>query len=352
MHPFWTRCSLFLRCGLGLLFLGAVSGGQQARADFAPGVRVPVGTISAGGGLSVTGALSVSIISPPLAPTVTAAGTTGAATYQYLIQAVNGLAETSYGGTTSIANGNATLSSANYNALSWAAVTGADSYNVYGRTVSDGYKFLANVAATAYNDTGAATPARVYALYNQTGYINFPNYIGNPAALAAAGLGSSLYLANVGLTVAGKIQSTRYDEGGGFSTIFTNGNNSTVAANLALQLCGQVGNTNNYNPGSLVGTSGATSAHVLIQTTSVNTPALVIKFASGQTADAFSVNNSTGAGLFRIDKTGTPTLVNGVLPYTGTIPLTATGLKVQGGILTGYFTGGTTSAPAAPLVGN
>lgn len=44
--------------------------------------------------------------------------------------------------------------------------------------------------------------------------------------------------------------------------------------------------------------------------------------------------------------------VGGVAGYTGTIPLTATGLKTASGIITGYYTGGTTSAPAAPLVGN
>ncbi len=92
--------------------------------------------------------------------TVTATGTTGSTVYSYRVSAFNSTGETEACARVQISNGNATLSTTNYNALSWNAVTGADGYNIYGRTPY-GYEevYLATVyGVTSYNDTGTATP--------------------------------------------------------------------------------------------------------------------------------------------------------------------------------------------------
>jgi hypothetical protein len=99
-------------------------------------------------------------ITTPSAPVVTVTGTAGSTTYQYQIVA------TTYDGRDSIPSptgqtttGNATLTSSNYNALSWSAVTAAASYKVL-RFSGGAWKLLAGgITATTYNDTGAATPA-------------------------------------------------------------------------------------------------------------------------------------------------------------------------------------------------
>ena len=96
-----------------------------------------------------------SALSTPAAPTVTPTGTTGATSYSYKIVARNRdqISIASAAGTT--ATGNATLTSVNYNALAWTAVSGADSYDVY-RTVGGATTGLiatvGNVAA--FGDTG------------------------------------------------------------------------------------------------------------------------------------------------------------------------------------------------------
>lgn len=79
---------------------------------------------------------SVSKVIAPAAPTVTATGTTGSTVYEYCIVAKDGNGNCSpVGPAKRISNGNSVLSNSNYNALSWAPVQGAASYEVY-RTAS------------------------------------------------------------------------------------------------------------------------------------------------------------------------------------------------------------------------
>ena len=70
------------------------------------------------------------------APTVTPQGTTGASTWTYKIEAINAdqTSIASAGGST--ATGNATLSSSNFNRITWTAVTGATSYRIYRTAVA------------------------------------------------------------------------------------------------------------------------------------------------------------------------------------------------------------------------
>lgn len=102
-------------------------------------------------------------ISVPGAPTVTPQGTTGATTYSYRIVArtagsAPGTGQTTAGAAGTTATGNATLTAGNFNRVTWTAVPGASSYDVYGRT-SGTELFIANVTGTTYDDTGAVTPA-------------------------------------------------------------------------------------------------------------------------------------------------------------------------------------------------
>ncbi len=89
---------------------------------------------------------------------MTPAGTTGSTTYAYRVAALAGTTVTAPCAEVEITNGNAALSSGNYNALSRTAVVDAGAYNVYGRT-HNSESLLAQVTGTAYNDTGTAVPA-------------------------------------------------------------------------------------------------------------------------------------------------------------------------------------------------
>ncbi len=131
-----------------------------------------VGTsIQAGGNLGVTGGAAVrgstvlsggnNLLSTPAAPTIGFVGTPGTATtYTYAVAAVNasgGMSPASAIGT--ISSGNTTfanMSTANYNTITWAAVPGAVSYNVYRVTAPTGAVpngLIGNTTATNFNDT-------------------------------------------------------------------------------------------------------------------------------------------------------------------------------------------------------
>ncbi len=99
-------------------------------------------------------------VTQPIAPTVTPQGTGGAATWTYKIvakQSDGAYSSASSGGTTAV--GNATLTIGNFNRITWTAVAGADSYDIY-RTAhgsSPSTNGLIGTATTAtFDDTGLA----------------------------------------------------------------------------------------------------------------------------------------------------------------------------------------------------
>lgn len=99
-------------------------------------------TSSGGGGTG--GSFSNSgIPGSSVAPSLSLTGTTGSTTYGYCIVANLSAGGSSSGGTTACSpanfftNGNATLTSSNFVSISWTAVTGASSYDVY-RSFSGG----------------------------------------------------------------------------------------------------------------------------------------------------------------------------------------------------------------------
>lgn len=110
-----------------------------------------------GGSVTTTG--PVAGLTTPAAPTVVGSGTGGAlpaATYSYRITAINAVGETlaSPSSTGVVATGTTSRMT-----LSWAAVTGATGYRIYGRTGAS-FLFIASVGAvTTYVDFGLVTPA-------------------------------------------------------------------------------------------------------------------------------------------------------------------------------------------------
>jgi hypothetical protein len=93
---------------------------------------------------------------PTLAPATTGGTLPAGTTYNYRIVARNA-SGTSLAGPEAVANATTTGTTSSI-VVTWAAVTGAASYDVYGRTAG-GELFIVNVTATTYTDTGAVTPA-------------------------------------------------------------------------------------------------------------------------------------------------------------------------------------------------
>lgn len=97
----------------------------------------------------------------PTGLAVVATGTTGSTTYSYRVSAFNDIGETLACASVSIANGNATLSATNYNAVTWSAVAGATGYNIWGRYATGlGETYMGTVyGLLVYNDKGQDDPS-------------------------------------------------------------------------------------------------------------------------------------------------------------------------------------------------
>jgi hypothetical protein len=105
----------------------------------------------------VTDQASASTLAAPVVTKGSAAGggTFAAGTYYWVVTAKNAKGETIASNEIS-----ATLTANQEQAMTWAAISGATSYNVYRGTVSGGENVLvANVAGTSYTDTGIAGSA-------------------------------------------------------------------------------------------------------------------------------------------------------------------------------------------------
>jgi len=91
-------------------------------------------------------------------PTITNSGIAETTTYYYRISANLPNGETCAGDEGVITTGAAILSSSRYNVVTWPAVTGAVSYNVYRSTVSGAeLKIASNLTSRTYNDQSSAT---------------------------------------------------------------------------------------------------------------------------------------------------------------------------------------------------
>jgi hypothetical protein len=127
------------------------------------------GNSNISGNLGVSGNLDLSGIlvgghnlGMPVA-TITQGGTAGVVKYSYAVAALNANGTTPATSSTQTSLGNATLTGTNFNTITWTAITGATSYNIY-RTASAGTPattgLIGNTASLTFNDTGlAATTA-------------------------------------------------------------------------------------------------------------------------------------------------------------------------------------------------
>lgn len=125
----------------------------------------------------ITGSITMRSLATPGAPTVDHTGVAGATTWSYRIVAKLPDGTVTVGGATgSTTSGNATLDTNNFNTLSWTAVPGASSYDVY-RTVA-GFSptslgKITTVAVTSYNDQGAAGDSAAVPSTNTTGRLSW-----------------------------------------------------------------------------------------------------------------------------------------------------------------------------------
>lgn len=137
---------------------------------FGQPITIPAATVVlvqdlVGGNIGVP---AVAAIATPAAPTLTPSTTGGTlaagTTYNYRVAAVNANGHTLAGPEAANATTTGTTSSIS---ITWAAVTGAASYNVYGR-IAGAELLLTNVTGTTYVDTGALTPAGALPASNTT----------------------------------------------------------------------------------------------------------------------------------------------------------------------------------------
>lgn len=174
-------------------------------------------------GSSVT---SFTALSTPTNLSVNATGTTGSEDYSYRITAFNDAGETLACTAVSISDGNATLSATNYNALDWDNVTGAEGYNVYGRTADGlGETYLTTVYESEYDDKGARTPSSTIFVpeTNTTGGINATMAVFGISRIFAAGdpdNPSRLYYSDTATKVGNF--NISLDSNAGFVDVFKN----------------------------------------------------------------------------------------------------------------------------------
>ena len=137
---------------------------------------------------------SASLISSPNSIQIAVVGTSGTTTYIYTITSVSGRGEAPNVSVVTTVTGNASLSSTNYNQLSWAGIAGALSYQVYCYNAGT-YYLIGTTTATSFQDTGLALGTEVPPLVN-TAY-NTPNdwnVNGQPEGFAVLARGRNQHL--------------------------------------------------------------------------------------------------------------------------------------------------------------
>jgi len=211
-----------------------------------------------------TYALQLMQMLTPVAPTITNVGAAGAATWTYKIVARNGagatLGTTAASAAGSTTTGNATLTSANYNVVTWPSVVGAAFYDVY-RTVAGtsptSTGLIGSVASSIVANTGLQMSTYTF---NDTGVAGDGTTAPttNTSATFASGTTNTLLTTpvNVVATPQGTVGSTTIsykivavNEAGGVTAASTAG--TTTTANATLSTTNSVLVTWNSVPGTL-----------------------------------------------------------------------------------------------------
>lgn len=213
------------------LYLDPVTGATNNYAIF-----TNTGKIQFGGGIANNAYQVVSQLLTPTTPTITA-GTAGTGnTYYYRVSAVAGTGQTLACAETSVQSG-AVIGVGNAMTSTWTAVTGAESYNVYGRTTG-AELLVANVQNTTFADTGAATPAGALPTINTTGYLT-ASYLSIPTsdwtATYAMKSGTNAVMGSDLYGGASGVFTLQYPSAGG-ATI--GGGTSTYSDGAGLQMYG------------------------------------------------------------------------------------------------------------------
>jgi len=119
---------------------------------------IDLGDVSEIGYVSLHNRAEAVLVTTPSAPVVTNQGSAGATTWTYKVvakQADGTYSAASAAGTTT--TGNATLTGSNFNRLTWDAVAGAQSYDIY-RTAAGGTPsstgLIGNTSNLTFDDTG------------------------------------------------------------------------------------------------------------------------------------------------------------------------------------------------------
>lgn len=97
--------------------------------------------------------------------TATTGGTLAADDYFYVVTAKDALGETTVSNEKTVT----TTGAASTVTVSWAAVSGATSYNIYRGTASGVWTLLDNATGTSYTDNGSKTPSGAAPSVNTTG---------------------------------------------------------------------------------------------------------------------------------------------------------------------------------------
>ena len=238
---------------------GVLPSSFDVRVDMACGGTFPSLDRHAFGGI-VNGSWTLQALAPPAAPTVTPA-VVGSTTYSYEVVAkmLDGShSAASPAGTTTI--GNATLSSVNFNTISWAAVASAACYDIY-KSNGAGMQGLIGycVNGTSYTDTTGAGNGAIAPTSNTT------------AEICQAGFCWSLSpsLGTYQLTSSGSEVFALTSNGGAF-----NGLSGALGSNPSASVTGT---------GCSVGTPSGNNLSGTISVTGAGTCTLTLTWSNGLT---------------------------------------------------------------------
>lgn len=127
---------------------------------------------------------SLESIGTPSGVAVTNIGTAGATTYGYRISAVNASGETLASASTTTTTGNASLTTGNFNRITWNRVMEASSYKIYGRT-NGSELYMSSTTNLHFDDVGAITPSGALPSTDTTDYDSSKINLGSAFTLFA-----------------------------------------------------------------------------------------------------------------------------------------------------------------------
>jgi hypothetical protein len=278
--------------------MGGLTVGQSIEA---------LGNASVNGTLTVQGATTVAggilggttfnSLSAPSAPTVTAGTGSGTASYSYQITAVSSSGgETTPSSASSVGSRPATLSSTNFNTVSWTSVSGAVSYKIYrssttnasGNSASTG--LLTTVTGLTFNDVGNAASGSLPTV-NTSGTVTvngnalIKSVNNNPSAFQIQNSGGTTILGVD--TSTSRIYSTVAD--GGTAVGFTLNTSNTFSTTGAKLLSVANGGTEQFyvskdgsvsSNGNISGAGLTSGANLAMTSSSFTTQGNTLKFTT------------------------------------------------------------------------